>query len=263
MQFSVRYILLFSAAMCGVCAIIVSSLAVGLKERQEVNEKLYKQRNVLEAAGLLKSGEEADAVRIDELFGRVEPVVIDLSTGEKVTEGVDPETFDQQTEKKDPATSQKAPKNPASIFRIPNRAQVFEVRAEQGDEVEMLILPIEGYGLWSTLYGFIALSADDTNTIKGLSYYQHGETAGLGGEVDNPRWKALWPGRQAFDEQWKPTIEVIKGNAGPPAEDPHKVDGLSGATITCRGVTNMLDFWLGPKGFGPFLEKWRESGRTT
>ncbi len=263
MQFSVRYILLFSAAMCGVCAIIVSSLAVGLKERQEVNEKLFKQRNVLEAAGLFQSGDEASAERIGELFERVEPVVIDLETGEEVTEGVDPVAFDQQAEKKDPSTSEKAPKNSAGISRIPNRAQVFKVESETSGEVEMLILPIEGYGLWSTLYGFIALSAEDTNTIQGLSYYQHGETAGLGGEVDNPRWKSLWPGRKAFDEQWNPVIEVIKGNAGPPSEAPHKVDGISGATITARGVTNMLDFWLGPNGFGPYLEKWRESGRTT
>lgn len=260
MQFSVRYILLFSAAICGVCAILVSSLAVGLKERQEVNEKLFKQRNVLEAAGLLASGEDATADRIAELFGRIEPMVVDLQTGEEVTEGVDPVAFDQQREKKDPATSVQAEKNSAGIFRIPNRAQVFKVKGEGGG-VEMLILPIEGYGLWSTLYGFIALSAD-TTTVRGLSYYQHGETAGLGGEVDNPRWKALWPGRKAFDEQWNPKIEVIKGNAGPPAENPHKVDGLSGATITSRGVTNMLNFWLGDQGFGAFLETWRENRRT-
>ena len=255
MQFSVRYVLLFSAAVCGVCAIFVSSLAVGLRERQEVNELLFKQKNVLEAAGLLEPGEEADAERVAELFARIEPMVIDLSTGEEV-EGIDAATFDQQTAKKDPDTSTVAPKNSASVFRLPNNAQIFKVNNEAG-KVEMLILPIEGYGLWSTLYGFIALDAD-TRTVRGLTYYQHGETPGLGGEVDNRSWKALWPERRVFDDSWQPKIEVIKGQAGKPAEDPYRVDGLSGATITSRGITNMLHFWLGPHGFGPFLENFRE-----
>ncbi len=122
----------------------------------------------------------------------------------------------------------------------------------------MLVLPVEGYGLWSTLYGFLALDAD-TKTIRGLTYYQHLETPGLGGEVDNPSWKALWPGRVAFDETGAPVISVIKGRAGSPQDDPYRVDGLSGATITSRGVTNMLQFWLGEAGFGPYLERFRES----
>lgn len=259
MQFSVRYVLLFSAAVCGVCAIFVSSLAVGLRERQEVNELLFKQKNVLQAAGLLESGEAADAERVSELFANIEPMVINLETGEEV-EGIDAATFDQQAAKKDPAVSKQAPKNDASVFRLPNNAQVFKVRNEAG-EVSMLILPIEGYGLWATLYGFIALDAD-TRTVRGLTYYQHGETPGLGGEVDNPSWKAKWPGRKALDENYDPEIEVIKGQAGPPSEEPYKVDGLSGATITSRGVTNMLHFWLGPNGFGPFLNNFRQQTGT-
>jgi len=255
MQFSVRYVLLFSVAVCGVCAIFVSSLAVGLRERQEINERLFKQRNVLEAAGLLESGEAADGARIAELFKRVEPVVIELASGEEVT-GIDAATFDQQAAKKDPEVSRAAPKNRAGVFRLPNNAQVFKVSDEDG-AVQMLILPIEGYGLWSTLYGFIALGAD-TRTVKGLTYYQHGETPGLGGEVDNPSWKALWPGRKAFDEAWQVKLQVIKGQAGKPAEDPYRVDGLSGATITSRGVNNMLQFWLGRNGFEPFLKRFRE-----
>ena len=143
---------------------------------------------------------------------------------------------------------------------MPNRAQVYRLEGDDG-RLEKLILPIEGYGLWSTLYGFIALS-DDLRTIEGLTYYQHGETPGLGGEVDNPRWKSLWTGRLAFNEEWLPEIEVIKGSAGPPAENPYEVDGLSGATITSRGITEMLKFWLGPDGFGPYLENLR-AGRTT
>ena len=95
--------------------------------------------------------------------------------------------------------------------RLPNKAVVYQ-RVDDGD-VLAIILPVEGKGLWSTLYGFIAL-APDTRTIEGITFYEHGETPGLGGEVDNPSWKALWPGRKAFDEDWEPAIEVIKGLPG-------------------------------------------------
>jgi Na+-transporting NADH:ubiquinone oxidoreductase subunit C len=127
-----------------------------------------------------------------------------------------------------------------------------------GGAVEMLILPIEGKGLWSTLYGFIALAPDAT-TIEGITFYEHGETPGLGGEIDNPSWKALWPGRRAFNDRGETAIEVIKGQAGPPAEDPYRVDGLSGATLTGRGVSHLVRFWLSEDGFGPFLDQVRES----
>ena len=139
-------------------------------------------------------------------------------------------------------------------MRLPNQALVFDV--VQDGERKALILPIEGYGLWGTLYGYLAL-APDTRTIVGITFYSHKETPGLGGEVDNPRWKALWPGRMAFNEGGVLSISVKKGAAGSAAEDPYNVDGLSGATITSRGVTNLLRFWLGESGFGPYLAKYR------
>ena len=256
MQFSVRYILLFSIAVCGVCAIFVSSLAVGLKERQEVNEILFKQRNVLEAAGLVTSDEQVTNERIEELFASVEPVLVDLATGEEMVFGDEAAAFDQQKAKKDPAISIEVERNPSNVRRVPNQAQVFKLMGADG-QLEKLILPIEGYGLWGTLYGFIALEAD-TRTIAGITYYDHKETPGLGGEVDNPRWKGLWPGRLAFDDAGSIEIEVVKGNVGPATEEPYKVDGLAGATITSRGVTNMLHFWLGENGFGPYLDNLRQ-----
>ena len=97
----------------------------------------------------------------------------------------------------------------------------------------------------------------DLRTIRGLTFYEHKETPGLGGEVDNPRWKALWNGRLAFDDALAPVIQVVKGPAGSVADAPHSVDGLSGATITSRGVTTLLQFWLGPEGFGPYLTRLR------
>ena len=107
------------------------------------------------------------------------------------------------------------------------------------------------------MYGFIALSAD-LETINGITFYEHGETPGLGGEIDNPLWKASWQGRKAFDEQWTPRIEVIKGTAAPADQAPYQVDGLAGATLTARGVSNTVRFWLGDHAFGPYLARYRQ-----
>jgi Na+-transporting NADH:ubiquinone oxidoreductase subunit C len=122
-----------------------------------------------------------------------------------------------------------------------------------------LVLPIVGKGLWSTMYGYLALDKD-TRTVRGITFYEHGETPGLGGEVDNPKWKSQWDGRKAYDDEWNPEIKVIKGQAGPAAENPYEVDGLSGATLTSRGVGNLVQFWLSEDGFKPFLEQFRNLG---
>ena len=107
-------------------------------------------------------------------------------------------------------------------------------------------------GLWGTLYGYLALKSD-LETIQGITFYQHKETPGLGGEVDNPRWKAQWDGVQLYDEDGEPAAMVFKGPA--PSDNQFAVDGLSGATITSRGVTNLVRFWASEDGYGPFLKK--------
>ncbi len=255
MQHNARYTVLFAAVVCVVCAIFVSSAAVSLAERQAENARLDKRRNVLIVAGLARPGERLSREQINERFQAVKPVAVDLETGE-VTEAVDPATYDQQAAKNNPEMSRPAPPNDSVIRRLPDYAVVYEVLNENGG-LRLLVLPVEGYGLWSTLYGFLALDGD-LNTIRGLAFYQHGETPGLGGEVDNPAWRALWDGRRVYNEQGAVAISVIKGQAGPPERDPYQVDGLSGATITSRGVDHMIDFWLGENGFGPFLKRLRQ-----
>ncbi len=256
MQHSSRYIVLFALAVCGVCSVFVASAAVSLKDRQIENQRLDVQKKVLGVAGLMKPGESLEREEITRLFSeRVEARVVDLESG-SYAESIAADDFDQRVASKDPERSRPAPPNGAKVLRVPHHGKVFEVK--EGGDVVSLILPIEGKGLWSTLYGFIALSAD-TRTILGITFYEHGETPGLGGEVDNPRWKALWEGRKAFDAQWEPKIAVKKGAAGPVESDPYQVDGLSGATVTSRGVTYLVRFWLGEDGFGPFLAQHRSS----
>ena len=124
--------------------------------------------------------------------------------------------------------------------------------------LKRIILPVHGKGLWSTMYGFLAL-APDGQTIESLAFYEHAETPGLGAEIDNPRWKAKWVGKLVFDKEGQPRIEVIKGTVDPDHPDAHhQVDGISGATITGRGVRNLVHYWLGDQGYGPALDKLRQ-----
>ncbi len=256
-QYSNGYIIGFATAVCLVCSIVVSTSAVALRERQDRNKVLDRQTKVLVVAGLLEEGQAATAEQVEGLFSEnIRIRAVDLASG-GYDDAVDVVTFDQRKATKDPAVSRVAPANNAGITRLPATALVYQ--KVDGDEIEMLILPIEGKGLWSTLYGFIAL-APDTTTIKGITFYEHAETPGLGGEVDNPSWKALWEGRQAYDETFGPAITVIKGAAGPVEDDPYRVDGLSGATLTARGVSHLVQFWLGENGFGPYLENFRAQG---
>lgn len=243
----------FAAAVCVVCSIFVAGSAVALRDRQEENRVLDLRSKVLLVSDLADPDETLAREVINERFqDNLTALVIDLETGEETD--IDPLTFDQRAASQDPEQSEVAPANSAKVSRVPDNALIYQKLTD--GEVDRLILPIQGYGLWSTLYGFIALSGD-LETIQGITFYEHGETAGLGGEVDNPRWQALWPGRKAFSEDWEPEIEVIKGAAGPVASDPYRVDGLAGATLTSRGVTNLLHFWLGENGFGPYLERYR------
>ncbi len=246
MEYGKGYTIGFATAVCLVCAVIVSGSAVGLRERQEANAVLDRQKKVLAVAGLMQEGEDISPAEVQKRFkDSIKAVVVDLKTG-RPAKGVDVASFDQQAATKDPATSSEAPSNAAKVRRIPKQALTYQVLKD--GELDMLVLPVEGKGLWSTLYGFLALDKDG-NTVRGLTFYQHAETPGLGGEVDNPRWKAVWQGRKAFDEEGNPALDVIKGAAPPVAEAPHKIDGLSGATLTCNGVEALVRFWTGEHGF--------------
>ncbi len=255
---STGYIVGFATALCGVCAIFVASSAVGLKERQEANKLVDRQSKVLAVAGLIDTDASLSAEEIRSKYeANIDAIVVTLKTGEAV-EGVDGDSFDQRKATNDPSQSEPAPPNAAQVTRIPEKGVVYRV-VENG-EVQTLILPIVGKGLWSTMYGFLALKPD-ANTISGITFYEHGETPGLGGEVENPEWQAKWKDRKAFGPSGEVAVKVIKGPAKNPSEAPHEVDGLTGATITSRGVSATLAFWLGEHGYGPYLQQFkRETG---
>ncbi len=260
---SIKGTLLVSVVLCVACSLLVSSAAVLLRPMQEANKKLDQQRNVLLAAGV-----DVDSMSSDEIVAmfndetKVERVLIDLSTGEAVdveAAGIDLATYDPKKAAKNPELSERVHAGGGPTHGISRRekyAFVYQIKNENG-EIDKYVLPIYGKGLWSTLYGFIALQGD-VRSVGGVTFYEHKETPGLGGEVDNPAWKAKWSNKQAFDEQGNVDFHVIKGTVDlNSAQAAHQVDGLSGATITSRGVSNMVQYWVGPDGFGKFLEKQR------
>jgi Na+-transporting NADH:ubiquinone oxidoreductase subunit C len=243
--------IIVAVALCLVCSILVSLAAVGLRSAQEANKEADKRINILKIGGLMEEGKS-----VDELFEKIETRLVDLDSGE-YTDVIDATIYDAKKAAKDPATSKalSADLDIASIKRRAKYASVYLVK--EGDQLKRVILPVHGYGLWSTLYGFLALEAD-MRTVAGFGFYQHAETPGLGGEVDNPKWKSFWPGKLVFDEQNKVAIKIIKGNVDPtqPGAE-HKVDGLAGASLTSRGVQQLLHFWLGEQGYGKYLQKIR------
>lgn len=249
-------------AICFVAAIFVSSAAVGLKPKQDENKRIDLLKNILIAGDLY----ESEATNVTETFqSKIVGEIIDLETGLVVPESNYDEVLNlEEFDIKSVAGSAKHGKaiNPdkdiASILRMPKQVAIYEV--QENDETEKYILPIYGKGLWSTMYGFIALDKD-LHTIKGFTFYEHGETPGLGGEVDNPKWKSQWVGKQAFDENWNLKIEVIKGLVDKTSDKAkYQIDGLSGSTLTTRGVDNLVKFWLGEEGYEPFITKLRTEG---
>ena len=248
--------------LCVVCSILVSSFAVGLRPLQEANRALEMKKNILSAAGLFDPQKHQDE-DVSQLFEQVEIKLVDLSTGEYTTVL---ENYDQRKASRDPELSDTIPsdRDPATLKRREKYSFVYLVKMSDST-LDQIVLPIRGYGLWSTLWGFLSIDAATLEqaaaetTIRGLTFYEHKETPGLGGEVDNPNWKAKWNGREntkkIFDAEWNVLIEVIKGSVSPnDSAREYKVDGLSGATITSRGVTKMLRYWLGDDGFGPYLQ---------
>ena len=244
---SVSKTLVVAFALCIVCSIVVSSASVVLRPAQEANKLLDLKTNILASAGLLKEG-----IDVETQFEQISVKVVDMETG-RYSNAVDPATYDQRKASSDPALSValEPAQDLAKIKRRVNYATVYILEGAEG--LEKVILPIKGYGLWSTMYGFIALEKD-LQTVAGIGFYEHGETPGLGGEIDNKNWKSSWIGKQAFaaDEL---VLTVIKGKVDMNRDGSnYQIDGLAGATLTTKGVDNLVQYWLGDQGFKPFIE---------
>ena len=231
-----------------VCSVLVSAAAIVLRPLQEANQSEFRQRIVLEVAGLYDPD-----VPVAEQFGNIDTRLVDLETGEYVTD-MDAQTFDAEAAANDPKLSVGIPKG-EDVAKLGRRAVYAPVYVVQEDgEPQQYILPVRGKGLWSTLYGFLSVEPDG-NTVAGLRFYEHAETPGLGDQIEKEGWLAQWPGQKLFDEQGNPQAKVVRGSVQPGPEAIHQVDGLSGATLTGNGVTDLIRYWTGSHGFGPYLAR--------
>jgi len=247
--------ILVAFSVCLACAIVVSAAAVSLKPAQEANIERDRQMNILAAAGLLQEG-----ISVEEQFEAVETRVVDLRTG-TFSDDVDPDSYNhlqaaKSTGELSSGFDELGTDDIAQIGRRENYSVVY-LTYDENDNLDKVILPVRGYGLWSTMQGFLALE-EDMSTVAGIGFFDHGETPGLGGEIDNPNWKQKWEKKQIYDSG-DLAFEVIKGSVDPNASDAeHRVDGLAGATLTTRGVDNLIQFWLGEYGFKDFLNNLKE-----
>ena len=240
--------LLVAVSLCLFCSAVISFTAVNLKDIQEANVRLDQQKKILASANLLD-----DKKSVEELFLNIESKIIDLRTGE-YEPSIDISSFKESDFARDANTSivLSSEQDIATIKRRENYQKVY--LHYEGDEISAVILPVRGYGLWGTLYGYIAIK-DDFNTVSGIEFYEHKETPGLGAEVDNPKWKASWKGKKIYKDN-EVVLSVIKGKVDESdLQSAYKVDGLSGATITSRGVTNMVSYWFGESGYSQLLRE--------
>ena len=229
---------------CIACAVIVSVTAVSVRPEQNLNIENEKKLKILAAAGIVTN-------EVDKEFSKIETFYIDFVSNQLIQiEG----NYDHIKASASAESSSIIPKKQdiAILKRRENVAPIYVWYSEE-EQIQKVVLPIRGYGLWGTLYGYISLDAD-LNTVKGIEYYDHKETPGLGGEVDSPAWKADWNGKKVYNSSGEVILYVTKG----PSSEDYEIDGISGATLTSNGVTNMIRYWLGENGYGPVLQQLRE-----
>jgi len=249
---SIEKTIAIAVAICLVGAVFVSVSAVALKPLQVANKELDMKRNILSVVDLLEEGASPD--EINEAFQQFETKIVDLETGDYVDD-IDVVTYDQRKAAKEPAQHIMIDRAD-DLAKIKTRAKYAKVYLlKEDDAIQAVILPVHGYGLWSTMYGFLAVEGNG-QTVIGINFYDQAETPGLGGEIVNPNWRALWKGKEIYNENGEPVLGLIKGTVDTSRDEAvNQVDGLAGATLTSVGVTNLVRYWMSSQGFSPYLEK--------
>ena len=236
--------LIIPLVACIACAIIVSVTAVSVRPEQNLNIENEKKVKILAAAGI-----QTD--KVDEEFLRIKTVFVDFETDKLVT--IDT-AYDHIKAASNLDESTVIPKaDDIAVLKRRENVGTIYVWVDEKNAIEKLVLPIRGYGLWGTLYGYLSLDSD-LNTVRGIEYYDHKETPGLGGEVDNPNWKSDWYGKRIYNENGSVALYVTKGASS----TDYEIDGISGATLTTNGVSNMIKYWLGDNGYGPIIKNLNE-----
>ena len=237
--------------LCLLCSAIISLIAIQLRSVQNENVVKDMQKKIVSSAGL-----ELEYGSVENAMMNIKTIVVDLDQGKIVD--INPNSYELSKELREEGKYKflSAENDIASIKKREKYSKVFIEYKD--DKINTLILPVRGYGLWGILYGYLAIKSD-FNTVAGLEFYEHKETPGLGAEIDNPKWKALWKRKKIYQENGEVSLKVIKGNVLASSDNiNYEVDGLSGATLTCNGVTNLIAYWMGSDGFLNFINNLRE-----
>ncbi len=236
------------------CSVLVSTASITLKPIKLLNQKVERSRHIVGLTGLV---EEGKALSNDEILQAVEQLdvrIIDIDTGE-FDESIDAEQFDARAVVNDPDLSVAIPADD-DIARLGRRARHATVYLVwDGEDLKRVILPIHGQGMWSTLYGMLALEVD-LNTVGAVTFYEQAETAGLGDQITRPDWLFKWRGRELYNRDGEVVFRVASGPVDEnSAAALNQVDAISGATVTAVAVTRLVEFWFGPSGYRPFIDK--------
>lgn len=249
------YTLIFTIVVCAICSVFVAGAYELLGERQRADAAVFRMLDILRLTGLAEPDEALEKDEIVARFGAIRPQAVDMRS-RRIDPEVEARLYDQREAANDPTRSREAPANAAGVRRIPDHAVVYE-RLDADGRVEQMLLPIHGQGYGGQIYGFIALGPD-LNTVRDIVFYEHEETPTLGGRINRASWRASWVGRRIYDDSGAVALRLV-ADAGPAETQPYQVDAISRASVTTGGVQNMIDFWMGPEGFGPFLEDYRKT----
>ena len=245
-------LVVFAVAL--VCSVLVSAASIVLRPIQERNQLVERSRNIVTLTGLTDPSAPVSDDDILAIVDQLDIRVVELDSGDFA----DPETaesFDSRRALSDPEQSQAIPAelDIAGLGRRSLYERVYLVWHE--DELQRVIFPVQGQGMWSTIRGFIALE-QDMNTIGAVSFYEQAETAGLGDQIQRPDWQAQWTGRRLFSDNGAFMFRVGPGSVEPGSfAATHQVDGLTGATVTGDAVTRIIAYWFGPNGYSEFIDR--------
>lgn len=240
-----------------ICSSIVSASVVLLRPIQLNNKLLERSGDILRITGLLPAGGAIEAEQLLELFKGLDARVVDIESA-SLDSAFDPYTFDGRKAEADPELSVPVPPG-ADVARLGRRSRFQALYfVWQDGALSRIVLPIRGAGMWSMMYGYISLESD-FNTIAGVVFYEQAETPGLGDQIASAHWQQQWVGKKLYDEAGEMLFHVAEGpvTAGSAAAD-YQVDALTGATVTANAVTALLQYWFGPNGYGPLLQRLRE-----
>jgi Na+-transporting NADH:ubiquinone oxidoreductase subunit C len=231
---SVARTMLVAVGVALFCSAMVTTAVFLLRPIQAAYQAIERNRAIVVAAGVVAPGAADEAV-VD-AFLDLEALVIDRMTGERV-EGLDPRTFDHWQVMPEP--------DQARPLHVP-----VYIRREQG-RIVRVVFPVDGQGMWSTIYGYLALEPE-LNTVAALVIHEHGETPGIGDRIQSPNWLAGWIGKQVRDAEGGLRIDVTADAALAPE---HRVDVITGATITSQAVGRMVRDWFGEDGYQSALPR--------